>query len=103
MIQRIKVLAVGSGGEQKEKRADVERAVTSRFISHICSYDSVASHILGRAAVEAASKSNQLFKATKCKRSTTHERLYRNECGRYFMCESGGRPDFARPIACPKS
>ncbi len=103
MIQRIEVLAVGSEGEQKKKRADVERAVISRFVSHICSHNSVASHILGQPAVEAASKSNQLFKATKCKRSTTHERLYRNEGVRYFMCESGGRLAFARLIACPKS
>ncbi len=103
MIQRIEVLAVGSEGEQKKKRAGVERAVSSRLIFHTCSHDSVASHILGRPAIAAAWKSNQLFKATKCKRSTTHERLYRNKCVRYFMCESGGRPDFARPIACPKS
>jgi hypothetical protein len=64
--------------DKNKKRADVERAVTSRFISHICSHDSVASHISARLGIEATSKSNQLFDATKCKGNTTHEILYRN-------------------------
>ncbi len=78
MIQRIEVLAVGSRGEQKKKRADVERAVTSRFISHICSQVSVAPGILATAGNVVGLNCLQQIKATKYKRSTSNERLYRN-------------------------
>jgi hypothetical protein len=73
-------------GETK-KRAGVERAVSSRLIFHTCSHDSVASHILGQPGIEATSKSNQLFDATKCKGNTTHERLYRNATSCYVTQE----------------
>jgi hypothetical protein len=78
MIQRIEILAVGSRGEQKKKRADVERAVTSRFIFHICSQVSVAPGILATAGNVVASSCLQQLGATKYKRSTSNEILYRN-------------------------
>jgi hypothetical protein len=76
MMERI--LVAIRGGEEQRKRADVESAVTSCVISHISSHSSVASHISAMPGVVIASKSKQLLEATKCKRITTHETLYRN-------------------------
>jgi hypothetical protein len=89
-----------------QKRADVERAVTSRFVSHISSHVSVASRTLAQLGITAALKSIQLFRATKYKRKTTHERLYRISARHnvaHGECASGGCPTITRPSTCPKS
>jgi hypothetical protein len=89
-----------------QKRADAERAVTSRFVFHISSHDSVASRTLAQPGITAALKSIEFFRATKYKRKTTYERLYRNAtCHNvtHRECASGGCPQITRPSTCPKS
>jgi RAB protein geranylgeranyltransferase component A len=69
--------------EEKEKRADVENAVCSRILSHTSSQVSVAPGILACPGVVIALSCFQQLKATKYKRSTSNERLYRNAKIRY--------------------
>jgi hypothetical protein len=81
MTQRAGITA--STGGRKEKRADAERAVRSRFIFHISSQVSVAPGILACPGIVIASSCFQQLRATKYKRSTSNERLYRNAKIRY--------------------
>ncbi len=76
MTQPVGITA--STGGRKQKRADAERAVTGRFVFHISSQVSVAPGILARTGIVVALNCVQQLKATKYKRSTSNERLYRN-------------------------